>query len=71
MVCYVGHGIQAQGKNHLIPMDTRLNQPSDLRRTIPLNELLTEVGAARELGLVILTPVGITRSRGSKPNAES
>jgi outer membrane protein assembly factor BamB/cytochrome c5 len=53
-VYYAGHGIQVQGKNHLIPVDVGLNREGDLRRTVLLDDLLTEVNQARELGLVIL-----------------
>ena len=54
VVYYAGHGIQVQGKNHLIPVDVGLNREGDLRRTVLLDDLLTEVSQARELGLVIL-----------------
>ena len=54
VVYYAGHGIQVQGKNHLIPVDVGLNREGDLRRTVLLDDLLTEVNQARELGLVIL-----------------
>ncbi len=64
VVYYAGHGIQVQGNNYLIPVDVGLNREGDLRRTVLLGDLLTEVNQARELGLVIFwTPAGTTRSR--------
>ena len=54
VVYYAGHGIQVQGKNHLIPVDVKLNRTGDLRRTVLLDDVLTEVNQARELGLVVL-----------------
>ncbi len=54
VVYYAGHAVQIAGKNHLVPVDVGLNREGDLRRTTKLDDLLTEVNQARELGLVIL-----------------
>lgn len=54
VVYYAGHGIQVQGKNYLIPVDVELKGEGDLRRTVLLDDLLTEVNRAQKLGLVIL-----------------
>jgi len=54
VVYYAGHAVQIAGKNHLVPVDVGLHREGDLRRTAKLDDLLTEVNQARELGLVIL-----------------
>ena len=54
VVFYAGHGIQVNGRNYLLPVDAQLNHIRDLRRQIDLNTVLSEVGLAKRLGLVIV-----------------
>ncbi len=54
LVFYAGHGIQVDGRNYLLPVDARLEQERDLRRLIPLDDMLKEASQASRFGLVIL-----------------
>jgi formylglycine-generating enzyme required for sulfatase activity len=54
LVFYAGHGIQMDGRNYLLPVDASLEQERDLRRLIPLDDVLKEASHASRLGLVIL-----------------
>ncbi len=51
---YAGHGIQVEGENYLIPVNVSLKKRRDLRKLLPLDDLLYEAKQARQLGLVIL-----------------
>ena len=54
LVFYAGHGIQVGGKNYLLPTDARLNDERDLRKLIPLDDVLYEASQASKLGVVIV-----------------
>jgi TolA-binding protein len=55
VVFFAGHGVEIQGKNYMIPVDARLQSQRDaLREAIPMDDLLSAVGGARNLRLIIL-----------------
>jgi len=53
---YSGHGIQVQGRNHLIPVDAELGEPEDARwETIAVDDVLAEMEENQNnLNIVIL-----------------
>ena len=59
LVFYAGHGIQANGKNHLIPSDARIEVKEDLRsESIDVQDfLLSMKRAGTPLNIVILESV--------------
>ncbi len=55
MIYYSGHGLEAGGRNYVIPVDAELKTDLDLdEEAIPLPRLISKAGSARSLGLVIL-----------------
>jgi len=55
LVFYAGHGIQVDGENFLLPVDTTLERERDLNyEALALNLILSEVSQARKLAVVIL-----------------
>ena len=55
LVYYAGHGIQFDGENYLVPVDAQLMRERDLLyEALPLTAVLSEVAAAKKLGLVFL-----------------
>lgn len=47
MVFYAGHGIQANGKNYLLPVDTRANSERSLKfAAIEMNDVLDELASS-------------------------
>lgn len=54
LIFYAGHGIQLGGKNYLIPTNVALKSRRDLRKLINLDDLVSEVGQAKQFGVVIL-----------------
>jgi uncharacterized caspase-like protein len=51
---YAGHGVQVDGRNYLLPVDTKLEQKADLRQQILADWLVEDAGRAKQLALVIL-----------------
>lgn len=53
---YAGHGIQASGKNYLLPVDAKINKASDIQfETMDLTRVLEEMAAAKNhLNIVVL-----------------
>lgn len=52
---YAGHGMQVAGKNYIIPVDAKLEQPGDLRLdTIDLSDVLAQMEAEQRVNLVFL-----------------
>lgn len=52
---YSGHGLEVAGRNHLVPVDARLEQPSDLPfETVPADTVLQAIEQAARVGLVFL-----------------
>ncbi len=52
---YAGHGLQVDGRNHLIPVDARLHDVADIEsRTIPLDDVLGALKKAGGIHLVFL-----------------
>jgi hypothetical protein len=52
---YAGHGMQVAGKNYLIPVDAKLEQPGDLHLdTIDVGFVLAQMEADRRVNLVFL-----------------
>jgi hypothetical protein len=55
VVYFAGHGIAIGGKNWLIPVDAQINRDIDAQfEAISLWDLISIVGAASDLGLIIL-----------------
>jgi hypothetical protein len=55
LIYYAGHGIRVDGQNYLIPVDARLLRASHVEdEAISLDRVLTKVGDAKKLRLVIL-----------------
>jgi caspase domain-containing protein len=55
VIYYVGHGIELDGTNYLVPTDATLETDSDIMdETLPLERVLFAVEPARQLRLVIL-----------------
>ena len=52
---YAGHGMQVAGKNYLVPVDARLEQPGDLRLdTIDISDVLAQMEGEPRVNLVFL-----------------
>jgi Caspase domain len=52
---YAGHGLQVSGKNYLLPVDAKLENPRDLAfETIELGQVLAQMDAANAANIVIL-----------------
>jgi hypothetical protein len=52
---YAGHGMQVAGKNYLVPVDAKLEQPGDLRLdTIDMADVLSQMEAEPRVNLVFL-----------------
>jgi uncharacterized caspase-like protein len=55
VVYYAGHGIEVNGTNYLIPIDATLAVDRDVEfETVPLERVMSAVGGARKLRLVLL-----------------
>ena len=55
LLFYAGHGMQVDGRNYLIPVDTRLESPSDLNfETIALDNILENLNDALRANIIIL-----------------
>lgn len=55
VVYYAGHGIEVNGTNYLIPIDATLAVDRDVEfETVPLDRVMSAVGGARKLRLVLL-----------------
>jgi tetratricopeptide (TPR) repeat protein len=52
---YAGHGMQVAGRNYLVPIDAKLEQPGDLRLdTIDIADVLAQMEAEPRVNLVFL-----------------
>jgi TPR repeat protein len=55
LIYYAGHGVEVAGENFLIPVDVTLGRLEEIgAQALPLNSLLSAVGGARKLRVVIL-----------------
>jgi len=55
LLFYAGHGMQVDGRNYLIPVDTRLESSSDLNfETIALDNILENLNDALRANIIIL-----------------
>src|ERR1700694_2310439 len=55
VVFYAGHGMEAGGKNWLVPTDAELRSDTDIEsEAVSLRSVNLQVGKARQLGLIIL-----------------
>jgi uncharacterized caspase-like protein len=55
VVYYAGHGIEAKGRNYLVPIDAQLKTATEAElEALRLDRVLEPVAHARRLGLVIL-----------------
>ncbi len=52
---YAGHGVQVNGENYLVPIDAKINTPSDVRfGTINLNDIMGEMEGKGHAAIVLL-----------------
>ena len=52
---YAGHGIEANGRNYLVPIDAKLEADRDIDyETVPLPQIMNAVEGARKLRIVLL-----------------
>lgn len=55
LIYYAGHGVEASGKNFLIPVDAKVRSIKDVARvSVSLDQLLDSVDHARKMRIVIL-----------------
>lgn len=55
VVYFAGHGIEAAGRNYLIPVDATLKDDRDIEaETVPLDEIMKAVSGARQLRFIAL-----------------
>jgi uncharacterized caspase-like protein len=55
LLFYAGHGMQVDGRNYLIPVDAKLESPSDLNfETVELDKILENLNDASRANIVIL-----------------
>lgn len=55
LLYYAGHGLQANGKNYLVPVDADLKREFDLQfHTMPLQAILKSMAAAKAVNIVLL-----------------
>jgi uncharacterized caspase-like protein len=54
-VYYAGHGVEVGGENYLLPVDIKIENPSEISaKALGLKELLLAVDRARQLRIVVL-----------------
>lgn len=54
-VYYAGHGVEVAGENYLLPVDIKIENPSEISsKALGLKELLLSVDRARQLRIVVL-----------------
>ena len=52
---YAGHGLQVNGRNYLVPIDAKLEQPGDLALdTVDMNTVLAQMEAEKRVNLIFL-----------------
>ena len=52
---YAGHGVQVNGDNYLVPVDAKINGPSDVRfGTINLNDIMSEMEGKGHAAIILL-----------------
>jgi hypothetical protein len=51
---YSGHAIQFAGVNYLAPIDIKLTDEADLRRMMRLDDIVNDIGQARNLRILVL-----------------
>lgn len=74
LVFYAGHGIELNGRNFLIPVDSEMKSEASAQfETVSLDQVLSTVRAARTLGIVMLDACrdnpfanSMTRSNGTR-----
>jgi uncharacterized caspase-like protein len=55
LLFYAGHGMQVEGRNYLIPVDAKLEAPSDLNfETVELDKLLDALNDSGRANIIIL-----------------
>jgi uncharacterized caspase-like protein len=55
VIFYAGHGMQVDGKNFLIPVDTELTSPAHLKtRTVQIDDFMAALPAEPAIGVIIL-----------------
>lgn len=72
---YAGHGIQVAGRNHLLPVDAKLERATDLPfETIDVDLVLEQMQAEKRVNLVFLDACRnnpLTRSFAARPGTRS
>jgi uncharacterized caspase-like protein len=51
---YSGHAVQFAGTNYLAPVDVKLTDEADLRRMVRVEEIVSDLRQARDLGILVL-----------------
>lgn len=77
LIFYAGHGLQIAGKNYLVPVDAKLEHPSDLKfQAVDLDGLLEDMEARKGINLVFLDACrdnpftrSLTRAMGASRSA--
>jgi tetratricopeptide (TPR) repeat protein len=65
LIYFAGHGIEINGANYLVPVDAKLADDRDVQaETIPYEDLLSAVGRARVLRLIILDACRVNPFKG-------
>jgi uncharacterized caspase-like protein len=54
LVYYSGHAMQFGGANYLMPIDAALHDEADLRRLIRVDEIVADLGKAKNLRVLVL-----------------
>ena len=54
LVFYAGHGLQHQGINYLAPVDARLDDESDLRRLVNLQDVIADLQGASRVRILMV-----------------
>jgi hypothetical protein len=51
---YSGHALQFEGVNYLAPIDAKLTDEADLRRMVPVGEIVGDLAQAKNLRILVL-----------------
>jgi tetratricopeptide (TPR) repeat protein len=55
LIYFAGHGMEVEGVNYLLPIDAKLADDRDIKReTVTYEEMMTTIGRARALRIVVL-----------------
>lgn len=54
LIFYAGHGMQHHGVNYLLPVDVSLNDPSDIRRLIKVQDVVKDLQNSKGAKILVL-----------------